>query len=531
MSNRLKMSQINTIQLLLERGWSHRRIARELDIHRETVGRYAKIFSQVDSKPAISTPGSEEGAGSKPAISTPGSQQSKPALVTPGSSGRPSHCESFREIIINKLERGLSAQRIYQDLVEEHGFHYSYQSVKRFVRRQLQKRPLPFRRMECAPAEEAQVDFGHGAPVKCPGKNKRRPHLFRIVLSYSRKAYSEVVYKQTTGQFIRCIENAFRHFGGVPKTLVLDNLKAAVSKADWYDPDINPKFASFARHYGIAIMPTKPYTPRHKGKIESGIKYSQNNALKGRVFKSLEEQNSFLRKWETQVADQRIHGTTRRQVRQLFEEERPSLLPLPKERFPIFEEAERIVHRDGHVAVENSFYSIPPEFVAQAVWVRWDSHCVRVFDKSFNQIAIHAKVEPGRFSTQKFHLASEKISGVEKGAVYLLKRASRLGPESSQWTQQMIRNRGIQGIRVLQGFLTLAAKYPSEEIEKASRIAHSRESYRLKTLRHLLKNPERDEEQTSFIESHPLIRDMDEYEEFVQSSFKNPSSIKERPHE
>ena len=100
------------------------------------------------------------------------------------------------------------------------------------------------------------------------------------MLSYSRKGYSEAVWRQTSENFIACLENAFRHFGGVPKRLVIDNLKAAVARGDWYDPEVHPKLQSFARHYGTVFLPTKPYTPRHKGKIESGVKYVKRNALK-----------------------------------------------------------------------------------------------------------------------------------------------------------------------------------------------------------------------------------------------------------
>jgi transposase len=116
-------------------------------------------------------------------------------------------------------------------------------------------------------------------------------HVFRIVLSHSRKGYSEAVWRQTTDEFIRCLENAFHHFGGLPKAIVLDNLKAGVAQPDWYDPEPNPKLRSFADHYGLAILPTRPRTPRHKGKIESGIGYVKGNALKGLVFASLEEEN------------------------------------------------------------------------------------------------------------------------------------------------------------------------------------------------------------------------------------------------
>jgi DNA replication protein DnaC len=89
------------------------------------------------------------------------------------------------------------------------------------------------------------------------GKRKR-PHLFRIVLSHSRKGYSEVVWQQTTESFIRCLENAFRYFGGVVRTLITDNLRAAVTRTDWYDPELNAKAAEFCRHYGTVLLPTRP---------------------------------------------------------------------------------------------------------------------------------------------------------------------------------------------------------------------------------------------------------------------------------
>src|SRR5262249_40145302 len=182
-------------------------------------------------------------------------------------------CEPWRQVILAKLEAGLTAQRIYQDLVSEHGFSGKYHSVRRFVRRLGQNAPLPFRRMECAPGEEAQVDFGTGIPIQMPDGKRRRTHVFRIVLSYSRKGYSEVVWRQTVDEFIRSLENAFWHFGGLPRTLVIDNLKAGVLHPDWFDPELNPKLRAFAEHYGTVILPTRPRTPRHKGKIESGVGY------------------------------------------------------------------------------------------------------------------------------------------------------------------------------------------------------------------------------------------------------------------
>ena len=501
MANRLKMAKVSGILLLRERGWSFRRIARELGVHRDTVSRVVRAAA----------------AGAKP------------AKVPHGIPGSRSQCEPFRADIVAKLERGLSAQRIWQDLRDEEVFPGSYSCVKRFVRRLGSGRPVPFRRMECAPGEEGQVDFGTGAPVVGPDGRRRRPHAFRIVLSHSRKGYSEVVFRQTTEDFLRALENAFRAFGGVPKVVVIDQLRAAVKRPDWFDPELNPKVESFCRHYGIVILPTQPYTPRHKGKVERGIAYVQDNALKGRTFASLAEENRFLADWEARIADHRIHGTTRQQVKAVFETvERPALLPLPPDLFPCFQEAQRIVHRDGHVEVDKAYYSVPPEYVRATVWVRWDGRLVRVFNLRFKPIAVHAQKEPGRFQTAAEHLDSRKISAVERGATWLLGRVARIGPQAARWGHAMLETRGIQGLRVLQGLLSLARKHRADAIERACGSALSHQVFRLRGLRGLLKQPTT---QAAFIEDHPLIRPLRHYGRLVRVSFHNEEQEEEKTEE
>jgi transposase len=527
MSNLLKVAMIETIQSLHQRGWSQRRIARELGIDRETVARYLRRHPS-QAKPAIAPAGSHDGDdASKPAIapigSSPAGEATQPAsaVADERSVGRPSECEPWQATIQTKLDVGLSAQRIHQDLVAEHGFAGSYYSVRRFVRRLEANRDLPFRRLESGPGEEAQVDFGRGAPVATPDGKRRRPHVFRIVLSCSRKAYSEVVYRQTTDCFLSSLENAFLYFGGAPRRLLLDNLRAAVSRADWYDPDLNPKVRSFGLHYGVVLLPTRPYTPRHKGKIERGVDYVQENALKGRTFASLAEQNRFLLDWEQATADTRLHGTTRRQVGKHFlEVERPALQALPVERFPWFQEKRRMVHRDGHVEVERAYYSVPPEYLARRVWVRWDARLVRIFNERMEQIGLHVKHEPGRFSTQSGHIAAEKISGVERGAAWLLNQVHRVGPHSLRWAETMLQTRGVEGVRVLQGLLSLARRCSSQAVEQACDAASSHGAYRLRTLRALIERQSPRQEQLPLLEEHPLIRRLSDYGQFVHDAFQ-----------
>jgi transposase len=261
----------------------------------------------------------------------------------------------------------------------ESAFDGSYQSVKRFVSKLRQIDPKLVCRIEVRPAEEVQVDFGKGPTLVNAQGKKIKTWVFRMVLSHSRKAYSEAVLRQNTETFLRCLENAFRQFGGVSLTVNLDNLKAAVIKFDRADPDLNPKLVDFAWHYGTTILPCLPQTPEHKGKVESSVKYVKENGLAGRKFESLSAINQFLAHWEKTVADMRIHGTTKRQVAQLFEVEKPFLLPLPDSLFPYFHEGPRSVHRDGHVEVEKAYYHVPTEYLRRQVWVRFDSREVRIF--------------------------------------------------------------------------------------------------------------------------------------------------------
>lgn len=493
--NQLKVNQQQSIIALFEQGWSKRRIARELGLDRLTVRRYLAVAAAKSPTPRT---GSDEAAQAK-----------SPANPRTGS-GPESLCGPHQPAIKAALEAGLSVQRIYQDLVAAHGFAGSYDSVWRFVRKLAPGQELPFRRMEVEPGTELQVDFGLGAWVVEKGR-RRRPHLFRAVLSASRKGYSEVVWRQTSESFIRCLENAFRHFGGVTATVVIDNLKAGVIRADWFDPEINPKLEEFARHYGTAILPTKPVTPRHKGKVEAGVKFAQNNAVKGRSFESLSAQNLFLAEWEKNVADTRIHGTTRQQVGKLFEMvERPALRPLPASLFPVFEEARRTVHRDGHVEFKRAYYSVPPEYVGRTVWVRQEMRLLRIHNTRREQIALHALAEPGQFTTDPAHLHSRKRHVIERGVDHLLDRCRLIGPLTGTWAEGMHAARGPQSLRVMLGLLALAEKHPVAGLEKAARLATHHGAWRLRDLKRLLELPG-NVVQLDFLETHPLIRPLDAY--------------------
>ena len=156
--------------------------------------------------------------------------------------------------------------------------------------------------------------------------------------------------------------------------------KEGVIKPDVYDPQLNALYAELLEHYGVAPLPCRPYAPDLKGKVESAVGYVQKTALKGKRFESIEEQNAYLVRWNERWAATRIHGTTKRQVQAMFEEERPFLQPLPATRFEYYRICQRTVHFDGYIEVDSAYYSAPPRYVGRKVVMHVGRLWIRILD-------------------------------------------------------------------------------------------------------------------------------------------------------
>jgi transposase len=523
---RLDMDKTQGIGQLFASGMPKRKIARTLGINRKSVDRH---LAELASKGAIpqealigeALTGQSDSKGAK---APTGSEVVEPDACGPKKEAPQavesrSECARFRDQIIAKIEQGLTAQRIYQDLVSDYAFAAKYHSVRRYVNTLVSSKELPVRRIEVEPGQEMQIDYGQGARCMDHMGKFRKTHVFRLVLSHSRKGYTEAVTRLTTESLIRSLENAFRSLGGVPKIVVFDNASSAVKQADWYDPELNPKIIAFCKHYGFALVPTRPRTPEHKGKVERGVDYVQENAIKGMTFESLALQNQHLVHWEKNVADTRIHGTTKKHVgKQFIEVEKPSLGALPAEMFPIYDEGIRKVSRDGHVEIKGSYYSAPPEYLGCEVWMRWNDRVVRMLNHRQEQIAIHPRMEKGKFSTLSEHIAPSKINGIERGAKYLLQKAKLLGPQSARWAEGAISEHGVQGMRIIQGLLSLTRKYESHAIERAAEIAWRSGSFRCRTLKKLLEHGGAKQQTIEFMDEHPVIRSILEYDQFFKQA-------------
>ena len=517
MANYLQMAKRQQVQALLLLGWSYRRIEAETGVRRETISRYdaertANAANVFPGSGALVTGDAEGAANDDPANAANVFAGSPPnaANVFAGSMvARPrATAARYRESITEKLDAGLSVQRIWQDLVEEFGYSASYESVKRFVRTVTpQRRAIGV--FHQAPGAEAQVDFFRGAPTLDAVTGEwRRPWVFRMTLAHSRHGYEEAAWDQQLETFLRLHEHAFRDFGGVPLVVRHDNLKAAVVRACLYDPDNNAVYSAFASHWGFTSLPTQPRHPQENGKQERSGGYVKDNALKGRRFDSLAEHNAFLQQWNRTIARLRIHGTTRRQVWTHFlQVEQATLQPLAVDAFPLFKAGTRTVHADGHVEVAGAFYPVPLALLGKRVRVQWDARLVRIFDGD-TLASVHTIVGAGTYAPQ---LGDAEASTRQQAFVeQLLGKCERVGPALRTWADAALAARGVRAIRLIQGVLQLTRKHPRERLLAAAQTALTHHQFRYQTIRRLTEATPT-APLPSLITDDPVIRPMQQY--------------------
>ena len=408
---------------------------------------------------------------------------------------------------------------IYQDLVERFGFTHKYNSVKRFVRGLKKKDPRQYDRLEFLPGEEAQVDYGTGAPTLHRNGRYRRPRLFVMTLKYSARAFRKVVWKSSKEVWCRLHEEAFRYFGGCPEYVTLDNLKEGVIKPDIYDPQLNELYAAVLEHYRVTADPARVGDSNRKGTVENTVKHTQDTALKGRRFDSIDAQNDWLMHWEEHWAAQRIHGRSKRQVAEMFREEKPYLEPLPLVPFRYFEQATRTVYDDGTIQVDKAYYGAAPAPLYSKV-------VVRIYD---DQIEI---LDPVRMEVIRRHVKSrrpgsvlmrpeERIFNPSRQTDRLLARAEMIGPHTFSLCEMWFNTEGRTGQRRMYGLVNLVRHFAARHVEKAAEVAKRNGLTSSKAIRRMVESFAAQADETDaaqggdeLTQNHPLIRAGEDYAAF-----------------
>lgn len=425
-----------TILTLHKQGISQRKIARTTNTHRKTVRKIIERYGL--SK-----------------------------IETPVAYNRASSVDSWHEEIISLLSEKLSTVRIFEKL-QEKGYNSSYSSLSRYVRKHNIKKNTCVR-FHTEAGEEAQVDFGDiGKKFDTNGKFKKA-YVFNMRLSYSRLDYYEVVFDQKVETWIQCHINAFRYFAGVPKIIKLDNLKAGILNANFYEPIYQKEYKRMADHYNYLLSPCRPYQPQEKGKVESGIKYVKNNFFAGREFSSFQEMNQQVESWLVR-ANSRLHGTTKTKPSELFaDKEFLCLLKLPSAEFSLLSWHYRKVAKDCHISLENNYYSVPSKYVATEVSLALSAELVKIYSND-TLIATHARTKGvGIFTTnishydkyKRLHPGSEEHD--EKCKISMIKMGSNCALMFSFIKQE---HKG-DWYRAVKGIVNLKKYYSDDSIDKA----------------------------------------------------------------
>ena len=193
----------------------------------------------------------------------------------------------------------------------------------------------------------------------------------RIHAQFTVLINNKTVYNQKVSTFIDCFIEAFEYFEGIPERVKIDNLKAAILKANFYEPEYQKEFKQFADYYNFLIDPCKVRQPQEKGKVESGIKYVKNNFFKGRSFKNRNDMEYQLNEWQENVCNKRIHGTTRKVPEIVFQEiEKNKLKKLPYKKWESFWIEKRKVSTTSHIMTDCNYYSVPYKYIGEIVEIK-----------------------------------------------------------------------------------------------------------------------------------------------------------------
>jgi transposase len=358
---------------------------------------------------------------------------------------------------------------IWQRLRDNYDYQGSYSSVRRFVSHLERSEPEVYTRVHTQPGEEMQVDFGSVGQLFDPASGRiRTAYVFVATLSFSRHQYAELVFDQKTATWLGLHRRAFEYFGGVVKRVVPDNLKPAVLKALVYDPVLGEAYRKMALHYGFLISPTKPRTPRHKGKVENGIHYVQRNFMAGQEFADIHFANQHLLVWVKEVAGVRNHGTTHQPpLKMFYETEQSALLSLPEEPFSLSEIRICKVHPDCHVVIAGSYYSVPYAYVGQKVEAYVHERVVELYQGQ-TLLATHVRCQqPGLWQTRLEHYPPHKAAYLQQTPDFCRKYAAKLGPATSKVVNNLLSERPLDRLRSVQAILRLEEMVGPQRVEAA----------------------------------------------------------------
>lgn len=482
------MWEILAVLERLARRESRSAITRATGHSRSTIRRYERHARALGWAPESGVLASDQlaadiAARCKPAPKTEGDAE---AVLRP-------HREQITAWLAPKpdAKRGLRLTKVHQ-LLERQGVEVPYSSLHRFAvahchfgrRSQLTVRMAP-----TAPGEVAEIDFGKLGRVHDPATGRMRVvWALIVVLPYSRHQSVQVMHTQTVDAVIGGLEAAWLEFGGVAARAVLDNLKAAITKADRYDPIIQRTFEEYARHRGFLVDAAPVRMPTGKPHVERAVQYVRENFFRGETWRDLAHVQEAVSRWVREVAGLRVHGTTRQQPLVVFESsERAAMRPVTTPRFDPPRWAQCTVHPDHHVSFGKALYSVPSKYVRHRVWVRGDSSMVRIYAAQ-QLIKTHPTQPPGGRSTEYADYPTERSEYARRDPERLIAMATERGACIGQFATALLSGPiPWARIRQAQSLLRLCDKYGTQRVNDACARAIDYELFNVPRVERMLR--------------------------------------------
>jgi transposase len=417
-------------RLVLGEGWKIESVARRFHVHHSVVRR---------------------------AISDAPLPEHKPAAR--------SSLDTFKPFLLERLTAypEMTAIRLFEE-IQKRGYAHGVAQLRRWllgVRTPRSKKA--YLRIELEPGEQAQVDWGSFGQMRC-GATLRPLSVFAMVLSWSRALFLDFSLDQKTETFLLMHCRALEFFGGVPRKVLYDNLKSAVLHHIGSTVQFNPRLLALASHYLFEPAAAPVRYPEAKGRVEGAIKYIRHSFFYGRSFRSLDDVRAQAAAWRDQVANDRVHATTRERPRERLLLEAPRLRALPARRFDSDAIVAAIVSKEARVRFDANSYSVPPAHVGKSVMIRASDCAVRVIADSV-EIARHDRCFDRRRAIEDpAHI--EQISAHKgKGALAITRkdRIARLAPEARMYLREVAR-RPINLESEIQKLHRLVTRYGETEV-------------------------------------------------------------------
>lgn len=487
----LSMKTVEEIRRLKGLGFGKRQIARTLKIHRNTVSKY---------------------------FDEPTSAAAQPPVI-PFVEPRGWWDDIDWPWVRDEMLKGVPLNILHEELLESGKLTVQYPAFWKQLQRRCPNLKATMVRV-FAPGSRAEIDYCDGISiVNITTGELIETELFVGVLCSSRYTFAEFTLSQKSADFLSSHVRMLEFFGGSAQVVSPDNLKSAVTKAHRYDPVLNPAYTKLATHYGFAVVPARVRRPQDKAIVERTIQIFQRwffMRMRNRSFTSLVELNACLKEHLT-LFNQKRHRVFGRTRAEMFEDERASLMPLPKDRYEVATFSRAQLSRDCHLIFDHNFYSAPHGLRGLELDVWATQRTVEIFHNG-ERVALHARsTVKGKFVTDTKHYPPEHQAYLEEDIVKARTWAESVGPETAKLIGGLLDGAyPLRHLRRSQSILQLSRKYSKAQLEQAAEVANRFSNSSLQYLERVIKQsgcgqaPTRKGGEPIQREFNPHLRGLDE---------------------